>query len=243
MDDTTLRVVVLGPEFGLPSISPFGIKLLTWLRLAGIEHVVEIENNTTKGPKKKSPWIIEGDRRMGDSDLIIEHLSKKHGVDTEARLSAHDRAVGHALRRTFEAHFIFTLEHHFFVTDEGWRHTRPHFDFLPAPIRGLVARMIRGEIRKEVYTQGVGRHTPEEIDALARADLDVAEALLGDGPFLFGDEPTVTDCSLYGFLALTLWSPIESAAQAHLRASPALVAYCERMRDRLWAEETAARAA
>ena len=39
------------PDWGLPSTGPFALKLILWLRLAGIEFDLEHEDDTRKGPK------------------------------------------------------------------------------------------------------------------------------------------------------------------------------------------------
>lgn len=243
MPDSTLRLVILGPEWGLPTISPFGFKLETWLRLAGIPYTLEHENDTRAGPKAKSPWIVTDGEPMGDSELIIERLVREHGVDPDAHLTPREKAASLAFRRMFEDHFNFAHMHAMFITDAGWALTRPHFDFIPFLVRPIVVPMIRRSVRQELHHQGMGRHSQAEIDAMARADLDAADALLGDQPFFFGDRPTLADCTAYGFLALTLWSPIPGAHQDHLRELPRLVAFCERMRDRLWSDRVAAHAA
>lgn len=38
--------------------------------------------------------------------------------------------------------------------------------------------------------QGIGVHTPEEIEELGKNDLKVLSEVLGDKPYFFGDEPT-----------------------------------------------------
>jgi glutathione S-transferase len=212
------------------------------MRLAGIEHRVVHEDDPRKGPKKKCPWIEIGAERIGDSELIIEHLVDRLGVDPDADLSVLQRAQSLTLRRTFEAHFSQIYEHSFFVCDEGWPHARAHFAFLPALLRAVALPMIRSDFKKEAWIKGIGRHDPAQIAKMAAADIDAAAAVLGDQPYLFGDVPTLADCTVYGFLALVLWAPVPSSAQAHLRTVPRLVAYCERMRDRFWSEESSAAA-
>lgn len=38
--------------------------------------------------------------------------------------------------------------------------------------------------------QGIGVHSPEEINAFGQSDLKVLSDMLADKPFFFGDEPT-----------------------------------------------------
>jgi hypothetical protein len=43
---------------------------------------------------------------------------------------------------------------------------------------------------KKVKAQGIGVHTPTEIEEFGQEDLKVLSDLLADKPFFFGDEPT-----------------------------------------------------
>ena len=71
---TTLRVFTFTPDWGLPSAGPFAIKLLAWLELAGIRHEQVIEDN---------PRGLDGEP-IGDTELIIDLLSKRYGADLDA---------------------------------------------------------------------------------------------------------------------------------------------------------------
>lgn len=238
-----ITIFMFSPMWGLPTHSPFALKLATWMRLAGIEHEIVHEDDPRKGPKKKSPWIEIGPERMGDSELIIEYLVERLGVDPDAHLSASQRAQSLTLRRTFEEHFSQIYDHSFFVCDEGWEHARGHFAFLPALLRAVALPMIRSDFKKEAWIKGIGRHETDQIAKMAAADIDAAAAVLGDQAFLFGETPTLADCTVYGFLALILWAPIPSSARAHLLTVPRLVSYCERMRDRFWSDGESFKAA
>ncbi len=238
-----LKLYVFSPKWGLPTHSPFTLKLATWMRLTGLPHQLVFEDDPRKGPKKKAPWIELDGVPMGDSELIIAHLQATLGVDPDAHLTRRQAAQALVLRRTFEEHFAPIYDYFFFVDDVGWEHARSHFDFLPALIRPVVLPLIRSDTRKELWLKGIGRHDVDDIAAFARADLDAAATLLDDQPFFFGDRPTTTDCTLYGFLAMVLHAPIASPVQAHLRTLPNLVAFCDRMRARFWAHQEDNRAA
>jgi glutathione S-transferase len=231
-----LRMFMIGPHWGLPSMSPFGIKLATWLRIAGLPHELHIENDPRKGPKRKSPWIVEGSRALGDTELIIAHLSRTRGLDLDAGLDERERAIGLLLRRTFEEHFHQVLEYALFVLDQGWAHSHVHFDFLPPIVRPLLKTIIRSGCRKEGLVRGVTRHDPQDIAAMAADDLRATATLLGDKPYLFGDRPTTTDCTVFAFLSHTLWAPISYFAQDELKRHTRLVEYCERLRAELFPE-------
>jgi glutathione S-transferase len=100
----SLRVFTFSPGWGLPSIGPFAFKLLAWLELARIPYEQVIEDNPRKGPKGKNPWIKFDGEMIGDTELIIELLSKRYGVDLDSGLTneqkAHDADVTRCLLLT-----------------------------------------------------------------------------------------------------------------------------------------------
>jgi glutathione S-transferase len=106
---------------------------------------------------------------------------------------------------------------------------------LPSLLRPILPAIIQRTIRKSLHHQGTGRHTRDEIYAIGKADLDALSALLGDKPYFLGDAPTSVDATTYAFLALTLWAPPSGEEMPrHIRALPNLVAYCERMKARVY---------
>ena len=100
-----IRLFAFGSGWGIPfpTAAPFPLKLATWLRMTGLDHEIVVENNPGKGPKKKSPWIEDGEVRMGDSELIIRYLGEKYGVDPDAvclRVTARWPSPGDACSRS-----------------------------------------------------------------------------------------------------------------------------------------------
>lgn len=56
----------------------------------------------------------------------------------------------------------------------------------------------------------MGRHTPEEIYAIAERDLRAVSDVLGTNDFLFGTSPCVTDASVFALVANFAWDLSES---------------------------------
>jgi glutathione S-transferase len=174
--------------------------------------------------------------RIADSSLIVDHLVKTRGVDPDARLDASQRAIALLVQRTLEEHYAFVLLYTHFVRDEGWRHTRVSFDSVPAIVRPLVLTVVRGRMRKLLWKQGVLRHAHEDIVESALRDWRAVLTLMGDRPFFFGAEPTGVDAIVFGALAATVLTPVDSPIRDFLRSQPACVAYAERMRARFFPE-------
>jgi glutathione S-transferase len=95
------------------------IGLLAWLELARVPYEQVIENDSRKGPKGKNPWVELDGERIGDSEIIIGLLAKRHGVDLDAGLTPEQRAAGLAWGRTFEEHFHQVLEWELFSHPAG----------------------------------------------------------------------------------------------------------------------------
>ncbi len=216
--------------FGIPNVSPFCCKLETWLRIARVPYEVVDTPDPRKGPKGKLPFIEDGGVRIADTSLIVDHLVKTRNVDPDARLDASQRAIALLVQRTLEEHYAFVLAYTHLVRDEGWQHTRARFDSVPAIVRPLVRSMVRGRVKKLLWKQGILRHSHEEIVESALRDWRAVLAVMGDGPFFFGDEPTGLDAIVFGAVATSMLTPIESPIRDFLRSQPALVTYAERMR-------------
>jgi glutathione S-transferase len=224
--------------FAIPNLSPFCCKLETWLRITGVPYEVIDTPDPRKGPKGKLPFIDDGGARIADTTLIVDHLVKTRGVDPDARLGSSERAIALLVQRTLEEHYAFVLAYTHLVREDGVRHTRARFDSVPAIVRPLVARTVLGQIKKILWYQGILRHSEKDMFELALRDWRAVLSVMSDGPFFFGDEPTGIDAIVFGVLATTVLTPVESPIRDFLRSKPALVTYAERMRSRFFPELT-----
>ena len=220
--------------FGIPNLSPFCCKLETWLRIAGVPYQVIDTPDPRKGPKGKLPFIEDAGIRIADTSLIIDHLVRTRGMDPDARLDAAQRAIALLVQRTLEEHYAFILAYTHLVRDEGWQHTRARFDSVPAIVRPLVGSVVRMRVKKMLWKQGILRHSHEDIIESALRDWRAVLTVMCDGPFFFGNEPTGVDAIVFGALATSVLTPIESPIRDFLRSQPACVAYAERMRARFF---------
>ena len=87
-----------------------------------------------------------------------------------------------------------------------------------------------------LWQQGVLRHSHEDIVESALRYWRAVLTVMGDGPYFFGDEPTGIDAVVFGALATSVLTPIESPIRDFLRSQPVLVSYAERMRARFFPE-------
>lgn len=235
----SLNVVSLPGAWGVPSVSPFCLKLETWLRMADIPYDVRYTPAPTKAPKGKAPYIELDGEKLGDTQFIIPFLTEKHGVTLGSELSAEQRALALGLRRMIEEHTYFGIVWSRWIDEPGWLVLRSCgiFDTLPGPLGSIVPPLARRFVRKQLHQQGVGRHTREEILGLVSSDIDALATTLGSDGYFFG-HPSLLDASAYGLLAGVVFGGVDGDFQNVATRHDNLVAYCERMRARYWSDGT-----
>ncbi|KAK3780380.1 hypothetical protein RRG08_062001 [Elysia crispata] len=190
---------------GQPSLSPYCIKLETYLKLAKIPYVQSKEY--IKSSKGKVPWISYKGENIADSQFCIEFIKTKFGVDLNQGLSKEQTAVAHAFR-------VMMDEFHFWCN--------AYFRFYDVKDPVFVKFFPSLEVRQQVverYTQvlsgqGISRHTKAEILQIFSANLQAVQDYLGDKVFMMGETPTEVDCSVFAFLAaLIFYTPQEFEKQ------------------------------
>src|SRR5262245_19856505 len=222
--------------FAVPNLSPFCCKLETWLRIARIPYEVVDTPDPRKGPKGKLPFIEDAGARIADTTLIVEYLARTRGVDLDRHLNPSQQAIALLVQRTLEDNYAFVILYTHFIREDARRHTRATFGSVPTIARPLVASMVRGRMRNILWTQGVLRHSDQDIIEAGLRDWRAVLPFMSEGPFFFGDKPTGVDAIVFAALATTVLTPIESPIRDFLRAQPACVAYAERMRARYFRE-------
>jgi glutathione S-transferase len=106
---------------------------------------------------------------------------------------------------------------------------------VPALLRPLVAFLIRRRMHGGLAFHGLGRHTSAEVHGFGHKDLAALATLLGDKPYMLGDQPSSVDATVFGILAGTLYGPFDVPERTWIRDDfPNLRAYVERMRARVW---------
>ena len=225
-----LEVYAFAPDWGLPTVGPFALKLFAWLGLNGIPFEHRVENNSAKGPLGKSPWIVEDGGALGDSDEIIAHLSRRHGIRNDAHLSPAEAAAGHAWKRCFEEHFHQVLEWELFVHLDGAAYMKRWVARqLPPVIGAIAARSVARGLGRQLHARGIARHDPETVAAKGRADLDGFVAFLDGRDFLGGDRPSLADLAVFGQVAPLVHWPMPTPVARHAKETPEIVAFCERI--------------
>jgi glutathione S-transferase len=214
-----LKLFTFGSAWGLPTAGPFGLKLEACLQMLGVPYERCFQNDNRKGPKRKSPWIEDGELVLGDTELILAHVEHTTGKALDRELSAADRARSHVLRRMLEEHYHQVFEYELCVRDEG---------DVPALLRPIAFPAIRRAMKHHLFERGIARHGADEVTAMGRADIDALAAWLGDREWFITDRPTKADASAFGLLAVSVRSELATPVCSYARTKPNLVAFVER---------------
>lgn len=227
-----LKLNVFGPYFGLPDASPFCIKALMLMQMSGVPFET-VKMSFSKAPKGKAPYLDDNGKIIADSHFLMRHLEQAHGADFSGGYGAEKLAQGWAVARMLEEHFYFlSMNVRWMEDDNFWKGPYQFFAGLPAPIRPIIARIIRGKVRKTQHLQGLGRHSADERLSLAIGDIEAIETQLGKNSYLLGATVSGVDASVTGFLWAAECNHFRSPIGDYIRSRPLLMTYLTRMRDR-----------
>ncbi len=233
-----ITLSAFGPLWGVPDPSPFVVKTMVQLKMAGLAFETA-RFRPPEAPKGKLPFIVDDGERVGDSTFIRDHLLRKHGVDLDAGLSPRQKAIAWMVERVVEDHLYWGMVYFRWAIPENFE-KGPAVFFAGAPDE--VREAGREGMARTLHGQGFGRHAPDEVADLAARSLAALAEMLGDGPYLLGQKPCGADATLFGGLAAILSphfdTPLRKAAESH----PNLVAYRDRMMAQFFPETAKAEA-
>jgi glutathione S-transferase len=237
------------PGAATPDISPFVVKLETWLRMSGIPY--ETRTGTRRDmPKGKLPSAQVNGRLIADSSFIIAHL-QEHDPRAlrDTHLSALQQAQAEAIKALVESHLYFVGYYWRWCVDTNFERYRPLLlDYakrsIPGwqrpllPVIGQAAlSLIRRQKQRQAWEQGIARHSEEEVLSIGRSGVQALATLLGQQDYLFGALPSTVDASVYGLLHTLVKHPFPGALQDFTCAQPALMAYHDRIWQRYWSQD------
>lgn len=227
-DTVILHQIGRGPW--APSMTPFAIKLESYLRLAKIPYMNE--HGFNKSSKGKYPWMEYNGDIVADSQICIEYLNKKLNIDINNHLTNEQRGIGRAFQKMFEENTYW-----------GWALFRWYYDpemkalsvfKYPKFIVWFTKKWLAREVKKVADAHGIGRHSKEEVYSIMYADLKALSDYLGKKKFLFGDKPCEMDCAIFGQLAQMYWHCFGNPPETAIKEFPILIDYCDRMKDTIW---------
>ncbi len=218
-----------GPNFGIEDPSPFVLKVDAFLRMAGIEYKSSPGvHNLQKSPKGKLPFVTVDDKVIADSSDIIDYLDEQYNSPLNSWLSEEQKAQAYLLSKSLDEHWYWCIVHSRWMDDKVWPILKQaFFGEMPFPLRIIVPKVARKQVKGALHAQGLGRFTDDELLQKSKTVLDSLSALLADKTYFFGDKACNFDAWAFAFLAevilVDLKTPTNDLAQTYTN----LVRYCK----------------
>ncbi|WP_070971142.1 glutathione S-transferase family protein [Vibrio sonorensis] len=215
-------------------ISPFCIKVETYLRFIDVKFELRTTNNR-RSQTSKLPVLQIDDEYVSDSNQIIARLERQSQSSLDASLNESQRITGRLLRSAIEQDFYFLMMWHYYQDEQGFEIYWPELKRYCCEIGvrpwllPFVKKAVRRKFLKVLHAQGTGRKNREEVEEEACEILSLIASILANKSFIHGEKPTTIDATVYGFLSRVLFSPFEGKVKDHLQKQDNLVNYCKRI--------------
>ncbi|MDM0023704.1 glutathione S-transferase family protein [Variovorax saccharolyticus] len=242
-------VHTFGPAWNTIDLSPFVVKLLTWLRMAQLPCTTQVANVRKMSNAKLPAMTLDDGQLVNDSQQIIDLLRELHQDPLdEQRWSPAEQAVACAWRSLFETDLYFAAYYQRWVPEPNFAILRPVMvDYMgalgvPAFARALAVKAVRRNVLAQLEAQGIGRRPIEQIHGMADHGYAAASDFLAEKLYFMGDRPSELDATVFAFLHTLLLPPFESPQKQLVAGRANLVRYHQRMLRQYWPERDMASA-
>src|SRR6516225_11909218 len=88
------------PElFGVADNNGYGLKVFAFMRLASVPFAHEHIFDASAAPRGQLPYIVDDGEAIGDSEIIIAHLTRKYRLTIDAGLNTQQQDTSHLVCR------------------------------------------------------------------------------------------------------------------------------------------------
>ncbi|KAJ1080658.1 hypothetical protein NDU88_000852 [Pleurodeles waltl] len=221
--------------WGLPSVEPDSLAVLTYARFAGAPLKVHKISNPWRSPSGTLPALKTSDNGVVcQTHKIIAHLRKqKYNADYD--LSATQGADTLAFVSLLEEKLLPAHIHTFWVDSKNYvEHTRKWYaDVIPFPLNFILPNQMHKRHLERLQTLRGDRWIEDEEELEKELYREAQECMthlsqrLGTQKFFFGDAPASLDAHVFSYLAPLLKAHLPSSKlQQHLKSLDNLCNYC-----------------
>jgi glutathione S-transferase len=215
------------PElFGVADNNGYGLKVVAFMRLAGVPFAHEHIFDASAAPRGQLPYIVDDGEAIGDSETIIAHLNRKYALAIDAELDAAQRDRDLLVTRLLD-------DLYWVMSYSRWKDERYFPAFRDALLREHPQLTVEG-LRKaqefnfqRYFYAGIGRYAPEAAYARGVADLGALARLVPENGYVHGPQPTSIDAGIYGFIANIWFFDIDTPLKRFVAVHGNLVRHCE----------------
>ncbi|XP_062607824.1 failed axon connections homolog, partial [Saccostrea cucullata] len=224
--DTVIHHTIARGPFA-PSITPFAVKLETYLRMAKVPYQNEYDSGRNRSSKGKVTWIEYNGEEVADSEFCIKFINKTLNIDLDKDFTDEEKAIAYSFQKVAEEYFYWTLVLHRWVYDEANEISK----YVKIP--WILKKLPKHFARKQAHAQGMGRHSQKEVEIITVECLKNFSVFLGKKKFFLGEKPCQSDCAIFGILSQCYWNGFGFLEQ-EFKKFENLCGYCERMKAEFW---------
>jgi glutathione S-transferase len=218
--------------FGVADNNGYGLKVYAFMRLAGLAFRQEHVFDASSAPRGQLPYLVDDGEKIGDSETIIAHLVRKHGLTLDHALTATERYQDFLVTRMLD-------DLYWVMSYSRWQDERYWPAFRDALLREHPGLQLEGLLKAREFNfqryhfQGVGRYPPEMVYARGLADLGALANLVPSDGNVHGPRPTSIDAAIYGFIANIHFYDIDTPLKDFVVSQPNLVRHCTAIHGRV----------
>jgi glutathione S-transferase len=218
--------------FGVADNNGYGLKVFTFLRLAGLQFTHEHIFDASAAPRGQLPYLVDDGETIGDSETIVAHLISKYRLSIDDVLGARERALSLLVTRMLD-------DLYWVMSYSRWKDERYWPAFRDALMREHPTLTLDGLQKAREFNfqryhfQGIGRYAPEAAYARGLADLKALAELVPASGYVHGQRPTSVDAGIYGFIANIYFYAIDTPLKEFVLAQQNLVRHCTAIHERV----------
>jgi glutathione S-transferase len=211
--------------FGVADNNGYGLKVVAFLRLAGVPFRHEHIFDASQAPRGQLPYIVDGSDIVGDSETILGYVTNKYRLTIDAALTPAQRTTNLLVTRMLD-------DLYWVMSYSRWKDERYWPAFRDALLREHPA-LTEEDLGKakafnaqRYHYQGIGRYQPDAAMARGLADLGAIADLIPPRGYLHGEQPTAIDAGIYGFIANIHFYDIDTPLRKFVTAHDNIVRHC-----------------
>jgi len=219
------------------NLSPFAIKLESWLRMRSIPYQV-VETNKFSKHTKQIPYIKYNGQEVSDTYFIIPFLEDKFSLSRDEGLTKQQQGASRATIRMVDdctSIINFVFRYKYLSKDFVLKYFRIYGINNFLLLKLLYKYAMPAMISVRAKASSVGRHEEADVSVLAEDDFRAISNYLGDNEFFNGSSPGLVDCTLFGHLSQIVYLDLAFPFKDVLNDECTnIVPYLDRFRDRIW---------
>jgi glutathione S-transferase len=218
--------------FGVADNNGYGLKVFAFLRLTGVRFKHEHIFDASKAPRGQLPYIVDGDDTVGDSETILQFVTRKYALTIDAALTPAQRTTSLLITRMLD-------DLYWVMSYSRWKDERYWPAFRDALLREHPSLTEEGLEKAKAFNaqryhyQGIGRFDPDAAMARGLADLGALAQLIPARGYVHGEQPTAIDAGIYGFIANIYFYDIDTPLRQFVVAHDNLVRHCRAIHERV----------